>query len=221
MNKNVNKKAIMTSFLITVILALIIFVPTCYGISKLFRLSDQAKEGFDDFADTLTKLPTSEQKKTSEILILDQDTFVIAYNAHQNTKLCTAQNDCGESLYPAAECAGQSCLCLCQEFKDTGFKAEGEDIICADTGRVCKKTGNIQFASGLLISNFYLDKKTPSAPDITEGYFQNGFILARGELAFSGFRYPFQNIRRQFFFITAQGNTIYICKQEEGCKIRS
>jgi len=120
-----NQKAIMTSFLITVILALIIFVPTCYGISKLFRLSDQAKGSFDNFAETLTKLPASEQKKTSEILVLDQDTFVIAYNANQNTKLCTAQNNCGESIYPAAECEGKSCFCLCQKFEDTGFKAGG------------------------------------------------------------------------------------------------
>jgi len=87
---------------------------------------------------------------------------------------------------------------------------------------VCKKIDNIQFASGLLINNFYVDKAAiTSAPHIAQGYFQNGFIIVRGELAFSGFRYPFQNIRRQFFFITAQGNTIYICKQEEGCKIRS
>ena len=211
----------MTSFLITVILAIIIFVPTCYGISKLFRLSDQAKGSFDNFAEAITKLPASEQKKTSEILILDQDTFVVAYNANQNTKLCTAQNDCGESIYPAAECAGKSCLCLCQKFEDTGFKSEGEDISCIDIGRVCKKMDNIQFASGLLINNFYLDKKIQSAPNTAEGYFQNGFILARGELAFSGFRYPFQNIRRQFFFITAEGNTISLCKQEQGCKIRS
>ena len=48
-----NKKAIMTSFLITVILAIIIFVPTCYGISKLFRLSDQAQESFDNFAEAV------------------------------------------------------------------------------------------------------------------------------------------------------------------------
>ncbi len=215
-----NQKAIMTSFLITVILALVIFVPTCYGISKLFRLSDQAKGSFDNFAKVLEQLPSSENKKTSEILILDQDTFVIAYNAHQNTKLCTAQNDCGESIYPAAECAGQSCLCLCREFEDTGFKAEGEDILCADTGRACKKMGNIQFASGLLLSGFYVDQEK-SVPNTASGYFQNGFILARGELAFSGFRYFFQNIRRQFFFLTAQRDTIYICKQEEGCKIRS
>lgn len=213
-----NSKAIMTSFLITVILAIIIFVPTCYGFSKLFRLSDQAKESFDNFADAVAKLPASEQKKTSEILILDQDTFVIAYNANKNAALCTAQNQCGESLYPAEECQGKSCLCLCQKFEDTGFKSGGEDIPCINL--ICKTTGDIQFASGLLINNFYVDKKTSSAPNIAEGYFQNGFMIVRGELAFSGFRYPFETIRRQFFFITAEGNTIFLCKKEQGCKIR-
>lgn len=218
-----NNKAIMTSFLITVILALIIFVPTCYGISKLFRLSDQAKGSFIELGKNLEQLPSLEHKKKSEIIILDKDTLLIGFNAQQKVQYCAATNDCGEVAYPI-ECEGKACLCLCREYSYSG-NLEGEDLICSE--RLCETVDGIKFADQLGMSNFYLTPENLILPHLAQGYFKNGFILTRGNLEFligaggvevSHTTFHFEPFRRQFFFLTASGNTISLCRKEEGCK---
>ena len=218
-----NKKAIMTSFLITVILAIIIFVPTCYGVSKLFRLSDQAKDSFDNFAEVVKQLPSTENKKTSEIIIIDKGTLLVGFNANYKVQYCAANGACGEISYPAT-CNGKACLCLCQEYSYESASAS-EPILCSD--RSCKALEGIQFAEKMGMTNFYLTKAAAKVPSLADGYFQQGFILTRGKLEFTiekgGFQvsrtqFPFEEFRRQFFFLTAQGNTISLCRNKEGCK---
>ena len=71
-----NKKAIMVKFLVTVLLAIMIFVPGCFFASKFFRLSDQAQDNFHDLAKEIRDL--SENGKDGELrnflVILDPET---------------------------------------------------------------------------------------------------------------------------------------------------
>lgn len=233
-NNGMNKKGLMLKFLVTIILAILVFLPACLFLSNFFRLSEQAEKSFVEFSEAIKEVPTLEDKKKTQILILDKDTFVAGYNANQNVQLCTENGMCGISSYPA-ECQGKSCLCLCQTFEETGFKSSGESIPCPK--RTCQLMEGINFADGLSVANFHLDEKEmKKAPNLFNGYFRNGFMIVRGSLEFSGLPYHFKTFRRQLFYLTAvkeknnndnsdndnnKINTIYLCKTEKDCKFRA
>ena len=76
-----NKKAIMIKFLVTVVLALLIFTPACYFTSKLFRLSNQAATNFNDFVNVIGTVSNSgDGSQSSFLLILDDDTSIVKFN---------------------------------------------------------------------------------------------------------------------------------------------
>ncbi|PIN76702.1 hypothetical protein COV17_01410 [Candidatus Woesearchaeota archaeon CG10_big_fil_rev_8_21_14_0_10_36_11] len=76
-----NKKAIMVKFLVTVILALLIFTPACYFTSKLFRLSSQAASNFNDFVGVIESVAhNGDGAKSSFLLILDDDTSIVKFD---------------------------------------------------------------------------------------------------------------------------------------------
>src|SRR3989344_3890342 len=74
------KKAIMVYFLTTVLLAIIIFVPTCYMLSKVFVLSDQAKNSFGTMVEDIQKFAGDEnQLSSNSVFILDKGTALLLY----------------------------------------------------------------------------------------------------------------------------------------------
>jgi hypothetical protein len=75
-----NKKAIMVKFLVTVVLALIIFTPTCIFTSKFFRVSAQAQNNFADLVSVLDDLADSSRDDVRrEFLIMDVDTSIVVF----------------------------------------------------------------------------------------------------------------------------------------------
>lgn len=129
-----NKKGLMVKFLTTVILALVIFVPACMMVSKLFfRLSDQAK---DNYLDLTKKLPeyarSTDEKPKSFLLITDGETGIFLFaeegNAYVNSKTATIDptTEFGKTVtltsnyffaFPKQQCSSVPCICLCREFK--------------------------------------------------------------------------------------------------------
>ncbi|GEM_PF-4067163 len=215
--RSITKRGIMVEFLVTVILALIIFVPTCIFISNFFRLSDQAQVSFLNFSKTLEHFPQNEKKDVTSILIFDENTFVIGYNQNKDTELCTSEGICGKTKYPT-ECQGQSCLCLCTTSKEGQFTgSEEESIRCSE--RSCRQLPQVTFASGLPLANVHLNPSNSlTTPAVRNGYFKSGFILGRGTLSFSGIVVNFENVRRQFYNVVSNAeNSIYFCDRLEKC----
>jgi hypothetical protein len=139
-----NKKALMLKFLGTMLIALVIFIPACLMVSKLWRLSDQGKESFkelveiiENFADDSTKDHQSYLLKmdaktfiaaftqTGERILLDQETDIyLDTDDFGATDLHTTSSDYYFS-YPSI-CGGGACICLCQDIEEEILERELE-----------------------------------------------------------------------------------------------
>lgn len=122
MRSIMNKHGIMVKFLLTVILAIIIFAPACLLTSKFFRLSQQGKTNFNDLYKTLQDFAKKgEQGKfTGFTLILDENTYVTKFDAGIDYRVYDVPDIV--FLYPKAECKDKDCLVLCRETDDLGKK---------------------------------------------------------------------------------------------------
>ena len=137
----------MVDFIVTVLLALIIFTPTCYFGSKLFRLSDQATDNFAEVVANIKDVAKDNGNTETKTLIMDQDTAIVTFKANQPHEV--EYGDCGDlenecenkkyrverdtstsgtstqqkrtftsTTYPnPSQCKGEDCICLCQERK--------------------------------------------------------------------------------------------------------
>ncbi len=104
-----NNKGIMLEFIVTVILALIIFIPACYGVSKLFRTSAQGEDSFQEFAKALEDFAGSEKERASFLLKMDQNSMVAVFRQSGR------QDDFGQHVITApASCTSFPCVCLCR-----------------------------------------------------------------------------------------------------------
>lgn len=130
---NKNKKAIMVKFLVTILLAIIIFAPACIISSKIFRLSSQAKENFGDFVKEIKEVSAAgEGEKRSFMLIMDKGSFAALFPHDEQTHPADSKPAinlgskylglpprvvCISFIYPTNECKGKPCLCLCREYR--------------------------------------------------------------------------------------------------------
>ncbi len=115
-----NKRGIVLKFLLTILLTIIIFAPTCTVLSKVFRLSDQGVSSFTDFAKTLQDFAAGTEKEHITLLILDEDTFVAKFT--KNKAITTSAVRGGNSYettipYPSP-CQGNDCVCLCRKIPE-------------------------------------------------------------------------------------------------------
>ena len=154
-----NKKAIMVEFLVTVLIALLIFAPTCYFTSKLFRLSDQARDNFALVVTDIKEASKFNGATKTDILIMDKDTALVTFQANKDHNVkypdcgnlkaeCedgkykleteTATNHQGtqthhtftSTTYPyPSACKEKNCVCLCQERKIELQKIKEETVI--------------------------------------------------------------------------------------------
>lgn len=123
--KIINKKAIMVDFLVTILLAIIIFAPACYVSSTYFRLSDQSKQNFMNFIDTVREVEkTTDSHKTAQ-LILDEGTAIIYFESNQKELVVDVDSEFPNIDYqmifvnPPVCSSGKGCLCL---FRDPEFE---------------------------------------------------------------------------------------------------
>ena len=140
------KKGIMLDFLVTVLLAIIIFAPACVLVSKFTRLSTQAKENFNSFDEVLhqmQKAPDGERRTT--ILILDKETAAVYFEPLASELRvdvdanCVGCEDYFFTVSKPASCNNEekACLCLFREVSYSGgsltttvFNVKSEEVVC-------------------------------------------------------------------------------------------
>src|SRR3989344_8393057 len=186
-----HKKAIMLDFLVTVILALVIFVPAILIVNKACSYSDQAKKSFNELTDLLHDFPND---KSSEQMILKMDSdTAIAYFEPGADQINIFIQGIGkleffdsQSMYqevlvkrPPQCTVGKSCLCLIQD-SESEFRAlpdlarnhctdkdcqltriQGETVITPTKAR-CTETGALRPSS---------PRCSVGAPVNAQGYF--------------------------------------------------
>ena len=115
----------MVDFLVTILLAIIVFAPACYVSSTFFRLSDQSKQNFIDFVDTVKEVEkTIDSHKTAQ-LILDEGTAIIYFESNQKELVVNVDSEFPNIDYqmifinPQVCSPGKGCLCL---FRDPEFE---------------------------------------------------------------------------------------------------
>lgn len=143
-----NKKGLMIKFLVTIVLALIIFAPACAISSKLFRLSSQAKENFVSFIDEIEVLHRdgeNNEQKTS-ILILDEGSFISLFK--EGTETVSLRSGSMSFSRPLKRCWDKACACLCREFS----VAEGSSSI------TCSKVMCEDLMDNVLINSWAFER---------------------------------------------------------------
>lgn len=184
-----NRKAIMVDFLVTVLLAIIIFAPACYVSSTFFRLSDQAKESFTTFIRAAQKLSETgkEGEPKSEFLILDKETALVFFEPkYSEVKIVSSGN---KYLFnrPNQCPSDHNCVCLFQE-------VEEENDIFSAVKKTCYPL-NFQLK---------LEDCTPAGSEGSVACSQ-GFFVGR-EIA------DFEGSRRVEFTLKKEGNTVLLIK---------
>ena len=147
-----NKKAIMLDFIVTVLLALIIFIPACLFTSELFRTSEQGRESFAKFTNELGTFAKGKEQQKSALLILDAETFIAVFADdtpvvfHSETTPArlgrTVNKEVEEAPAITREtyfrspppCTKFPCACLCREFEEQSVAGT------TDVEYVCPKT---------------------------------------------------------------------------------
>jgi len=147
----------MLKFLVSVLLAILIFTPTCIFGSKFFRLSSQAKDNFNDVVSTIKQVAQQEGDVKTVLLIMDGDTALLTFEkgkGHEVTyRTCESKSGvetCEEKPYrityqdtPVSpvrkeihttytypdQCFGKDCICLCQEREVQGTQQEGAQVV--------------------------------------------------------------------------------------------
>jgi len=121
-----NKKALIVSAIIGVIIASMIVFTGMKFIGAFFRLSDQAQDNFSEFVSTLNDLGNNgrEGEHRSFTLIIDQDTGIYLLSKNSNeierriTESPTLSGYINKLFFKRpTECeTGKACACLCQEY---------------------------------------------------------------------------------------------------------
>ncbi len=207
-----NKKAIMVSFLTTLILALIIFIPACMGVSKFFRLSDQAKDNFGNFVKEIQSLSKDgkEGENRNDVLILDQATAAVYFEPNSN-EVKVEVDASGFGLFDYTlhltnphKCeAEKACLCL---FRKPEFKIEDTSITITDMAAICKEVD----------SKLALENCGIGVPNDVDSYTcSGGFMVERNLAKDSSWRTGayYEANRRTFFTLTKVGDTLKLTPQ--------
>ncbi len=150
-------------FLLTIVLAFLIFVPACMVVSNILGLEDQAKEDFLEFVDEVKEFSANAQfnEKKSFVLIMDSGSAIMFYNEKEKLfaysdydSLSTLPSTGSASLqgvspqfqyikyyiqYPVRHCRDEiPCACLCRDFLDesTSTRTGAEE---GDRGQIIHK----------------------------------------------------------------------------------
>jgi hypothetical protein len=140
-----NKKALMLKFLTVVILALIIFAPTCMFTSKLFQKSSQAVQSFEDLAKTVNEI-NKKPLGTTETLVYIQDSGTYFYQINNKSRNFLITQDeltrkkLNVRLSYSELCETKNCLCLCRDTKSE------TDLTCVK--QICLPTAEVNFSPG-------------------------------------------------------------------------
>ncbi|MBI2573378.1 hypothetical protein HYV86_05940 [Candidatus Woesearchaeota archaeon] len=173
-----HKNAFVMDFLLTIVLAILIFGTAIYGVSKVFRLSDQAEHNFGEVVNTIRQLaqPNMRDDVKTIILIMDQETSIVTFKANQLTVINSEQKRDNEIVegpggtsrveisepydfveayeYPS-QCNEKDCICLCQERKfEISHQEQENGIVKTQQTYSCAKL-SCEFMEGIDIVPFH------------------------------------------------------------------
>jgi len=148
----------MLHFIISIIIAILLFSVAFGFVAKVFSLSDQAADSFTDLAKEANDFGKSTKDKSSKLLILDVGTIVVAFVPGERIFMYKeyidpqAPDDEGFTFnyfFPQPqECNNKPCLCLCREYKSIradqgqeGYYIYHYDIQCNKLQ--CKETSDL------------------------------------------------------------------------------
>ncbi len=160
------KKAIMLKFLFYAILGLLFFVPTVLWASQFFKLSDKAKESFNNLAGAI--ISVSDGEIVSSVLYLDDKSIVAGFAKDSNRFEQHGyyyNNPNPDQIYftfnRPKECQNQkACICLCKKSYLGLQESFPESTKCQEP--ICKSFDGIDFLSEK-ITEKYEDGRPKSA----------------------------------------------------------
>ncbi len=225
----------MLKFLVTVILAIIIFAPACVFLSKYFRLSDQARDSFNEFTDILSDV---EQGENSELFLLklDRET-ALAYFEPNKEKVFVFVQGLGDLNMPGQgpsadiyfnrpdSCTDntKACLCLLQNIEgDRKYIPDDQRERCAGENNcglaIIQGEGTFSATKGRCIQDITLPVSLSTCSigiaHSSQGYYcQHGFVIERELLKEKGFPSYFVAPRRIALQIEKKENTVLITPQ--------
>jgi len=140
----------MVSFLVTILLAILIFAPSCMFASKFFRLSAQAKDNFVAFVGDVEDLHLhgKDAESRNTLIILDAETALIYFSGPKLT--ISVQVEPGKGLFdykvlidrpPVCEDdkEAKGCFCLFREVKvDSSF--DNKEVRITPVKMLCQPT---------------------------------------------------------------------------------
>ena len=142
-------------FLLTIILAFLIFVPACMVVSNILGLEDQARNDFLQFVGEVKDFSANANigQKESFVLIMDKGSSILFYKEKKklfaysdyDSSVSTVVSTTGSEVpgapaylqytsyyleYPVRHCEDETpCACLCRDFADesTSTRASAEE----------------------------------------------------------------------------------------------
>jgi hypothetical protein len=216
------KRGIMVKFLLTLIIAIIIFVPACLFVSNVFRLSSQANENFGEFVQEIGNLAEKGREGETESfqLIMDEETAIVGFNKNSSkVESCEKKSEsgkvfCGHWPKPDTdECKGESCVCLITSI--IGWKEAGSrtpDFLY--TGFNCKKISDVTFGMQNEIQSFSAIWGEQKSDFIVTGGFFFGrkidSIKVSGPLGYFPHSFNLDN-RRNNIYLIKKDNKVLVC----------
>ena len=208
------KRGVALAFLIGIVIALIIFVPTVMFISKLFTAGMQARDSTEKLTQEIIALSQGNTLKKVEILTMDENSAVLGFNGGTSGYSLVIDNHRTVSTKYPEECEGESCLCLCEKVSISG-SLPAEAITCEK--RTCWKTGTIKL-SGCFQS---ISAQAQVPGEVGEGTTtealtytfesQDGFLLWRYPYI-SYYPFTFKNRRNSFTINLLEPDRVEVCK---------
>lgn len=132
----------MLEFLVTILLALIIFVPACMFTSSLFRLSDQARNSYGQLINEIQKVSDDDIITSSTMVIeIDPESFITIFSNKKAEKkelliIKDSKNAPFTFNYPESQCTDKegkngACACLCREYEvDEKNNLNCNELLC-------------------------------------------------------------------------------------------
>lgn len=206
------KRGVSLAFLIGIVIALIIFIPTTLFLIKIFTAGMQARDSAENLAQEIIALSQGIASKKVEVAIFDENSALLGFSGPPGYSLVMGTRTVS-AKYPE-ECGGESCLCLCEKVSISG-SSPAEAITCEK--RSCWKTGNIKL-SGCFQTVSY---QTQVPGEVGEGTHeetfsstfesQDGFLLWRYDYI-TLYPFTFKNRRNSFTINRLEPGRVELCK---------
>ncbi len=214
-----NKRAFTLDFLLTIIVALIIFIPGCMILSDMFRLSGQAEDNFLSLYNKLQNFAEEgrEGEPKSMRLILDEGTAIVYFEANKDNVVVDVDGWAARNYQvvferPSSCPTDKNCLCLIRdkEIEDVGGYYLGESALIKPKKLSCKD----DLEAPLSIVKCGIG----AAKSVNSYTCKNGFVIerllfeeARDELVSGGaLDAHFELQRRTIIQMTKRGNTVVV-----------